>query len=151
MRTTAVAVAVAALLVATAPLTAAAQSQSAVAAPAPAPAPAAAHDAAAIINDLLGQLDGGQYDAARTRFNAEMATAVSAAQLKSVWESLPQHIGARTGRGTAEVAQRGGMQVATVRLRHQNGDAIAQVAVTADGHIAGFHIRPEPASATTAP
>ncbi|MGQ4659832.1 alpha/beta fold hydrolase [Lysobacter sp. F6437] len=103
---------------------------------------AAQVDPQAVASHLLDQLDAGNYAAANARFTAQMASAVPADKLQAVWESLPKQLGAARGRGDLEVTDHDGTQVVIVPLHYANGDVIASIAVTADGRIAGFMVRP---------
>ena len=103
---------------------------------------AARVDPQTVAGNFLDQLDAGDYTAASARFTEQMASAVPADKLKAVWQSLPKQLGAAEGRGEAEVAERDGMQVVVVPLHYANGDIQATIAVTADGHIASFLVRP---------
>lgn len=99
-------------------------------------------DAAAIANTVIDQLDAGDYAAVAARFTPEMTAAAPTGTLKAVWESLPAQVGARTGRGEPQVTPHDGMQVVVIVLRHERGDLAVQVAVTADGRIAGLFVKP---------
>lgn len=111
----------------------------------------AASAAETVATRLLDHLDTKQYSGAEALFTAEMAAAVPAEKLKQIWESLPLQLGAAQGRGKAQVTEHQGMQVVVVPLQYAKGALIAQVAVTADGKIAGFLIQPAPAAPAAAP
>src|SRR5690606_38499154 len=65
-----------------------------------------------------------------------------------VWQSLPQQLGAATGRGAPQTAEQGGYQVVMVPLMYEGGVILAQTAIDAEGRIAGFLLQPaQPAQA----
>ena len=100
---------------------------------------------------LLDQLDAGDYATAEASFTAEMAGAVPADKLQAVWESLPKQLGAAGGRGEADVTHHDGTRLVVVPLHYANGDVLASIAVTADGRISGFIVRPAAPPAPPAP
>lgn len=100
---------------------------------------------------LLDHLDAGQYAQAEALFNAEMAAAVPADKLGQIWASLPAQMGAAQGRGSATVTPQQGMQVVVVPLQYTKGRLLAQIAINAEGKIAGFLIQPAPPPAAAAP
>ena len=100
---------------------------------------------------LLDHLDARQYSQAEAMFTAEMATAVPADKLQQVWESLPQQMGAAQGRGTAKVSAHQDMQVVVVPLQYAKAALIAQIAINAEGKVAGFLIQPAPPAPAAAP
>jgi len=109
----------------------------------------AADAPATLANRLLDHLQTGDYAAAEAMFSPEMAAAVPQDKLKAVWESLPAQIGPLRTRGEAKVAPHQDMQVALVRLEFANGAINAQVAVNAQGKVAGFLLQPAPPAAAT--
>ncbi len=111
------------------------------------PATFAADAPAALANRLFDHLQGGDYTAAEAMFSPEMAAAVPQDKLKAVWESLPAQLGALRARGEPKVMPHQDMQVAVVRLEFANGAINAQVAVNAQGKVAGFLLQPAPAEA----
>lgn len=113
------------------------------------PATLAADAPATLANRLLDHLQAGDYAAAEAMFSPEMATAVPQDKLKAVWESLPAQMGALRTRGEPRVATHEGMQVALTRLEFANGAINAQVAVNAQGKVAGFLLQPAPPEAAT--
>lgn len=154
MRASMVCLALTAAVLAASPVADAAAPQAVTTAAADSPPGSAARpasDPVAIATGLLDQLDAGDFAAAEARFTAQMASAVPAEKLQAVWESLPQQFGAATGRGETRLAEHDGMQVVVVRLRYRNGDVLAQVAIDADGRIAGFLVQPAPPPPAAAP
>ncbi len=113
------------------------------------PATFAADAPGALANRLLDHLQAGDYAAAEAMFSPEMAAAVPQDKLKAVWESLPAQIGPLRTRGEAKVAPHQDMQVALVRLDFANGAINAQIAVNAQGKVAGFLLQPAPPEAAT--
>lgn len=117
----------------------------------PAFAMAAPADATRIATQLLDRLDAGDYTAAETAFNAQMAAAVPADKLKTVWESLPAQAGAAKGRGQPTVAMHDGVSLVAVPLHYANAELVVKIAVAADGKIVGFLIQPAPPPAAAVP
>ena len=122
--------------------------------PAPAAVPAANAQQAAV--QLLDRLDAGDYAAIEATFTDQMRQQVPADKLREVWESLPQQLGAATGRGAPQTAEQGGYQVVMVPLMFEGGVILAQTAIDAEGRIAGFLLQPAqpaqaPGQAPTAP
>jgi dienelactone hydrolase len=89
-------------------------------------------------------MDAGRFDAVYTRFSPGMAAAISADKLKAVWASLPQQFGKFEHRGTPRTENANGMTVVNVPLVFEHFALEASIATDADGHIAGFLIRPAP-------
>lgn len=111
---------------------------------------APALDGAAIATRLLDHLDAGEYVQAEAMFSADMAKAVPADKLKSVWGSLPVQAGEAKGRGEAvSLAQAAGSLV-KVPLRYAKAELLATVLIGADGKVAGFLIQPAAAPAAAA-
>jgi hypothetical protein len=106
---------------------------------------------AAIADQLIDRMDAGEYAQAEAMFSAEMAAAVPADKLKTVWESLPAQAGAAKGRGEASVDAQSGMTLVTVPLHYEMAELVAKVAIAADGKIAGFLIQPAPPRPAAAP
>ncbi|MGV8941219.1 MAG: alpha/beta fold hydrolase [Lysobacter sp.] len=111
----------------------------------------ATSDPLVIATGFLDQLDAGDFAAAEARFTAQMASAVPAAKLKAVWDSLPQQAGAAKGRGEARIADHDGMRVVTIPLHYENAGLLAQIAIDAAGRIAGFLVQPAPPPPAAAP
>lgn len=113
---------------------------------APAAAPAASAQQTAI--QLLDRLDAGDFAAVEASFTDQMRQEVPADKLREVWQSLPQQLGAATGRGAPQTAEQGGYQVVMVPLMYEGGVILAQTAIDAEGRIAGFLLQPaQPAQA----
>lgn len=113
------------------------------------PAVFAADAPGTLANRLLDRLQAGDYVAAEAMFSPEMATAVPQDKLKAVWESLPAQMGELRTRGEPKVMPHQDLQVALIRLEFANGAINAQVAVNAQGQIAGFLLQPAPPEAAT--
>ena len=113
------------------------------------PAAFAADAPGALANRLLDHLQGGDYAAAEAMFSPDMAAAVPQDKLKAVWESLPAQLGPLRSRGEPRIVPQQGVQVALVRLEFANGAINAQVAVDAQGKVAGFLLQPAPPAAAT--
>ncbi|MCF7752002.1 alpha/beta fold hydrolase [Bacillus subtilis subsp. subtilis] len=96
---------------------------------------------------LLDRLQAGEVSAAEAMFTDDMAKAVPAARLQALWQSL----GALGQRDAPQVVARGGLQVVVQRLHFANGVLDAQVAVDAQGRIAGLNFAPAQAPAAAAP
>ena len=115
------------------------------------PAQQAASAPVAKAIQLLDRLDAHDYAGAEAMFDEQMAAAVPADKLRSVWESLPSQAGAAKGRGEASVATQQGVQLVVVPLHYDRAELVAKVAVRADDRIVGFLIQPAPPPATPAP
>ncbi len=107
-------------------------------------------DGTAIATRLLDHLDAGEYAQAEAMFSADMAKAVPAATLKTVWESLPAQVGAAQGRGEATSISKDANTFVNVPLRHAKAGLVAKLVVDADGRIAGFLVQPGEAPAASA-
>ena len=105
----------------------------------------------AIAIGMLDQLDAGDYAGAEARFDAAMAAAVPSAKLQALWQSLPDQVGAPSGRGAPRVSVGNGLQVVEIPLHYEQGELLAQVAINTDGRIAGFFIKPAPPRQAAAP
>jgi dienelactone hydrolase len=103
-----------------------------------------------IATRALDQLDAGQYAQVEAMFEAEMAKAVPAATLKSVWESLPAQAGAATGRGEPQFAVQGEIAAVQVPLHHARAELVAKFAINAQGRIVGFLVQPAAQAAAPA-
>lgn len=111
-------------------------------------APVAGTDAIALATQLLDHLDAAEYAQAEAMFSADMAQAVPADKLKAVWESLPAQAGAAQGRGEPASVLQGGTTMVRIPLAYAGAALVANVAINAEGRIAGFLIQPEAAPAT---
>lgn len=111
----------------------------------------APEQARAIALQALDRLDAGQYAQVEAMFDANMAKAVPADQLKAVWESLPGQAGAAKGRGTAQVAAQGEVSLVQVPLHHAQAELVAKFAIDAQGRITGLVIQPATPPAAPAP
>ena len=100
---------------------------------------------------LLDHLDAGDYDRAESQFTAQMASAVPADRLQSVWESLPAQAGTATGRGQPSSVDANGATLVSIPLHYEHAELVAKVAVDADGRIAGFLIQPAPPPSAAPP
>jgi dienelactone hydrolase len=108
-------------------------------------------DATTIALQLLDRLDAHDYAAAEAAFGTQMAAAVPADKLKSVWESLPTQAGAAMGRGEPVITEQDDVRLVTIPLHYANAELLAKTAVAADGRIIGFLIQPAPPPAAPAP
>lgn len=113
------------------------------------PASFAADAPAVLANRLLDHLQAGDYAAAEAMFSPEMAAAVPQDKLKAAWESLPAQVGALRSRGEPRVMPHQDMQVALIRLEFASGAINTQVAINAQGQVAGFLLQPAPPEAAT--
>lgn len=100
---------------------------------------------------LLDTLDAGDYAAAESMFNEQMAAAVPADKLKAVWESLPTQAGVAKGRGEPTMQSQDGMSLVQVPLHYANAELAAKIAIDAEGRIVGFLIQPAAAPAAPPP
>ncbi len=99
-------------------------------------------DGAAIATRLLDHLDAGEYAQAEAMFSADMAKAVPAAMLKTVWESLPLQAGAAQGRGEATSMGKDGSTFVNMPLRYAKAALVAKLVIDAEGKVAGFLVQP---------
>lgn len=97
-----------------------------------------------IATGVLDQLDAGEYAAAEAGFTDTMATAVPAAKLKAIWESLPAQAGMATGRGEPTMKHADGFAVVVIPLHYEKIELVAELAINADGKVAGFFLKPAP-------
>ncbi len=93
---------------------------------------------------VLDAMDAGDFAAVHARFDAAMSAAITAEQVKQVWTTLPNQVGAAQGRGDAVIETRDGVRIARIPLRYERAEVIAIVGFAEDGKIAGFGIRPAP-------
>ena len=96
---------------------------------------------------LFDNLQGGRVDATAAMLTPEMAQAVPAERLQTLWNSL----GALKQRGQAQVSAQEGVQRVEVPLQFDAATVIAQVVVDAQGRVAGLLLRPAPAGKAPAP
>ncbi|WP_234086857.1 alpha/beta fold hydrolase [Azonexus sp. R2A61] len=108
--------------------------------------PAGADEAARqLAADLLDRLDGGDYPAAVALMTPQLATALPAERLRSVWESLPAVYGARRQRGTpVDENYRSGHKV-RVPMTYERAALNAEIAIDGQRRIAGLLIVPQTA------
>lgn len=91
---------------------------------------------------LLDRLDAGDFAAIEASFTDEMRQQVPGDQLRQVWSSLPQQLGAATGRGEPQMIEQDGFQVVMVPLMFERGVLLSQTAIDAQGKVAGFLLQP---------
>lgn len=96
---------------------------------------------------LFDNLQAGRVDATAAMLTPEMAQAVPAERLQTLWNSL----GALKQRGQAQVSAQEGVQRVEVPLQFDAATVIAQVVVDAQGRVAGLLLRPAPAGKAPAP
>lgn len=107
---------------------------------APPAVPNSAQRAVALFIDILE----GRWEAAREEFDATLSTALSAAKLADTMAQVAGLVGAYRGMGEPFVHQAGDYTLVRVPLRFEAGDMAGQVALNAEGKVAGLHImRPE--------
>ena len=104
---------------------------------------------------LIEQLQAGQFSAAEARFSPQMAQAVPAARLAQLWQALNQQLGTLTSNPEGELSQVDGHQRIVSRLQFDKGALLATTVIDPQGRIAGFHLAPvagpPPAVAADAP
>lgn len=101
---------------------------------------------------LLDALDAGQYEAARADFDAAVSESLPAERLRQVWESLPQQLGASTGRGPAHPEQINGLSAVVTPLHFSLASLDALVTFDNEVRINGFRLVPgKPPQPTVAP
>ncbi|MEK0266613.1 alpha/beta fold hydrolase [Stenotrophomonas rhizophila] len=96
---------------------------------------------------LLDHLQADRTSAAEAMFTPEMAKAVPAAQLRTLWQSL----GELRERGTARITTHEGMTIIVVPLTFAKGALDAQIVVDAQQRVAGLMFKPAAAPAAPAP
>lgn len=102
-------------------------------------------DRVAAAQSLLDDLQHAHYDAVVARFDATMKAQLGATQLKAVWESLPNGMGALQRRGPPTVATQASATTVSIPLVFAKGTLVAQVTSIPAGQVSGFFIRPEAA------
>lgn len=112
---------------------------------------APAVDGAAVASRLFEHLDAGRYTEAEAMFGADLAKAVPADKLKSVWEALPAQVGEAKGRGEAATMTQDGNTLVKLPLHFANAELVAKMAIDANGKIVGFLIQPAEAPAAAVP
>ncbi|MGO4267796.1 MULTISPECIES: alpha/beta hydrolase [unclassified Stenotrophomonas] len=97
---------------------------------------------------LLDHLEAGRIAEAEAMFTPQMAQAVPAESLSTLWNSL----GTLKSRGLAAISTHEGMQLVLVPLQFSNGRFVAQVVVDKQEKVAGLMLRPAtPEQAAPAP
>lgn len=96
---------------------------------------------------LLDHLQAGDVAAAEALFTPAMATAVPAAQLQAIWQSL----GELRGRGPARTDTQAGITLVVVPLQFATAALDAQIAVDAQQRVAGLMFTPSAAPAAPPP
>ncbi|WP_368866078.1 alpha/beta hydrolase [Stenotrophomonas maltophilia] len=96
---------------------------------------------------LLDHLQAGRIADAEAMLTPQMARAVPAEKLDSVWRSL----GELQQRGQARSSEQQGLHLVEVPLQFTGGAVIAQVAVDAQDKVAGLLLRPAPAAKAPPP
>lgn len=101
---------------------------------------------------LIAQLQAGQFSAAEASFSTQMAQAVPAAKLAQLWQALNQQLGTLTSNPEGELSQVDGHQRVVSRLQFDKGALLATTVIDPQGRIAGFHLAPvtDPAPAVAA-
>jgi uncharacterized protein len=102
---------------------------------------------------MLDALDAGDFAAVHARFDATMAAAVSAEQLKQGIGSLATQVGTLQTRGEPDVRTIGTGVTVTIPLRYERGQLAAVFGFDNERKVSGFAIRPAQAAkpATVAP
>jgi len=101
--------------------------------------------------DALAQLIAGDYAGLHARFNAEMAAAVSADQLRAGWEALDPAVGPLQKQGEPTVQTRDNEALVTIPLMFERGQLNAFIAFDGERRISGFALRPPKAAAAQTP
>lgn len=96
---------------------------------------------------LLDHLEADRTTAAEAMFTPEMAKAVPAAQLRTLWQSL----GKLRERGTAHITTHEGMTIVVVPLTFAKGALDAQIVVDAQQRVAGLMFKPAAPAAPAPP
>lgn len=101
-----------------------------------------------VVARLLDHLEAGRIAEAEAMFTPQMAEAVPAESLSTLWNSL----GTLKSRGLAAISTHEGMQLVLVPLQFSNGRFVAQVVVDKQEKVGGLMLRPAaPEQAAPAP
>ena len=105
------------------------------------PVPDAARHALPVLQAFLD----GDFERARTRFNARMLEACSIALLTDAREQVRRYAGEVHELGTADVSVRDGYTVVDIPVALERADGVGRVVLDADAQVAGLFVRPKEA------
>jgi dienelactone hydrolase len=97
---------------------------------------------AAIAERFLGRIESGDYAAAVAMLAPAIRDKLPEAELRQLWETLPQQLGGAARRGPPRGESVGGQPVVTYRLDFPATPLDARVAIDAEGAIVGFRLVP---------
>jgi alpha-beta hydrolase superfamily lysophospholipase len=100
---------------------------------------------------ILAALDGGDYEKARVDFDARMAAALGAEQLRGVWDSLPAQVGKRISTGDARSRSVADGEVVVIPLQYEKAWLDLEVSCAADGAVRGLFVKPGAAPVAAGP
>lgn len=121
--------------------------------PAPVSTAGTTTDAAAVTTlatTLLDHLDAGRFNEAEAMFTPDMRTAVPAAKLQQVWESLARNAGPAGPRGNATSTTSGELTTVAIALPYAKASLVARINIDRSSRVAGFLIQPAPSPAAAA-
>ncbi|HWG66889.1 MAG TPA: DUF3887 domain-containing protein [Rhodanobacteraceae bacterium] len=91
---------------------------------------------------MLGALEKGDFEAASSKFDAQMRANLDAKKLGTVWTSVSAKLGALQSRGFPQAAMYQQLFIVVTPLYFQNGGVKAQIVCDMDNRIVGFHLQP---------
>lgn len=100
---------------------------------------------------ILAALDEGDYAKSRVDFDERMSAALSAEQLRGVWESLPAQVGKRLATGDGRSKPTGDGAVATIPLQYEKAWLELEVSCDAAGSVRGLFVKPGAAPVAVGP
>ncbi|HEX5354066.1 MAG TPA: DUF3887 domain-containing protein [Rhodanobacteraceae bacterium] len=103
------------------------------------------------VDNLIDNLEKGEDKAATSDFDSKMRANLNADMLGETWKGVGGKMGKLLGRGTPQNLLYRGHVIVVVPMHFGKGDIDAQIACDADGKIAGFSLRPGPATPAPAP
>lgn len=95
---------------------------------------------------FLDDLAHGDFGAARAGFDGRMKAGLGKDELGQAWRSLAGRFGKLESRGDPQTVLYQGLPVVVTPLHFEHGNLVSQLACDHDGKVAGFHVRPLPAS-----
>lgn len=99
-------------------------------------------EATDLTRDVVAALAAGDWAKVTTRFDPEMAQAVTADALAEVWAQVVSQVGSLEGTEDPEVARADGLTVTTTQLNFEAGEFVTRIAFRDDQSIAGLFILP---------
>jgi len=91
---------------------------------------------------ILDSLDAGEFENSRKNFDEKMSGALTAEQLKGMWESLPQQAGKRIKTAPATSTRGNDSELVAIPMQYEKAWLELQVSCSADGQVNGLFVRP---------